>query len=91
MRRIGGEMKSEPAYAGVMLEPVEIFGIENFTDTTVTITARVKTQPAQQHFVGREFRRRLKYALQTEQIEFSAAQTAESAKAPSATLPPTDS
>jgi small conductance mechanosensitive channel len=91
MRRIGGEMKAEPAYAGVMLEPVEIFGIENFTDTTVTITARVKTQPAQQHFVGREFRRRLKYALQTEQIEFSAAQTAESAKAPSATLPPTDS
>jgi hypothetical protein len=51
----------------------------------------VKTQPAQQHFVGREFRRRLKYALQTEQIEFSAEQTAESAKAPSATLPPTDS
>jgi hypothetical protein len=30
----------------------------------VTIKARFKTQPAQQYFVGREFRRRLKYALQ---------------------------
>ncbi len=91
MRRIGSEMKAEPEYARLMLEAIEVFGIENFTDTTVTITARVKTQASQQHLVGREFRRRLKYALQTEQIEFSAAQTAESAKAPSATLPPPDS
>jgi small-conductance mechanosensitive channel len=41
-----------------------VLGVDNFTETTVTFKARFKTQPAQQYFVGREFRRRLKYALQ---------------------------
>jgi small-conductance mechanosensitive channel len=64
MRRVGAEMKAEKEFASVILEPLEVFGIENFTETTVTIKARFKTEPAQQYIVGREFRRRLKYALQ---------------------------
>ena len=64
MRRVGAEMKAEKEFASVIVEPLEVFGIENFTETTVTIKARFKTQPAQQYVVGREFRRRLKYALQ---------------------------
>lgn len=64
MRRVGAEMKAENEFASVILEPLEVFGIENFTETTVTIRARFKTQPAQQYFVSREFRRRVKYALQ---------------------------
>ena len=65
MRRVGAEMKAEKEFASVILEPLEVFGVDNFTETTVTIKARFKTQPAQQYFVGREFRRRLKYALRT--------------------------
>ena len=64
MRRVGVEMKTEKEFASVILEPIEVFGVDNFTETTVTIKARFKTQPAQQYIVGREFRRRLKYALQ---------------------------
>ena len=64
MRRVGAEMKAEKEFASVILEPIEVFGVDNFTETTVTIKARFKTQPAQQYIVGREFRRRLKYALQ---------------------------
>ena len=64
MRRVGTEMKAEKEFARVILEPLEVFGVENFTETTVMIKARFKTQPAQQYTVGREFRRRLKYALQ---------------------------
>ena len=56
-------MKAEKEYASVILEPLEVFGIDAFTETTVTMKARFKTQPAQQYAVGREFRRRLKYAL----------------------------
>src|SRR5688572_20294723 len=66
MRRIGNEMKAEKEYGRVMLEPIEVFGVDNFTDTTVTIKARLKTLPSQQHLVGREFRRRLKIALQSD-------------------------
>jgi small conductance mechanosensitive channel len=69
MRQVGDGMKQDPEYAPMMLEPVEIFGVENFTDTTVTIKARLKTQPSMQHRIGREFRRRLKYALERAAIE----------------------
>lgn len=64
MRRVGAEMKAEKDFAAMMMESVDVLGIEHFTDTAVTIKARLKTVPAQQHVVGREFRRRLKYALQ---------------------------
>jgi small conductance mechanosensitive channel len=64
MRKVGAEMKAEKEFASVVLEPVEIFGIENITDTVVTMRARFKTRPAEQYAVGREFRRRVKYAVQ---------------------------
>jgi small conductance mechanosensitive channel len=64
MRRVGAEMKAEKDFAAVILEPIEVFGIEAWTDTTVTLRARFKTVPAQQYAVGREFRRRVKYAIQ---------------------------
>jgi small-conductance mechanosensitive channel len=63
MRKVGTEMKAEKEFASVILEPLEVFGVETFSETTVTMKARFKTQPAQQYAVGREFRRRLKYAL----------------------------
>ncbi len=66
MRRVGAEMKAEKDFAAVILEPIEVFGVEAFSDTTVTLRARFKTLPAQQHAVGREFRRRLKYAVQAD-------------------------
>jgi small conductance mechanosensitive channel len=68
MRRVGAEMKAEKDFAAVILEPVEVFGIEAFTDTTVTLRARFKTIPAQQYAVGREFRRRVKYAIQADRL-----------------------
>jgi small conductance mechanosensitive channel len=88
MRRIGAEMKAEKEFAGVILEPLEVFGIENFTETTVAIKARFKTQPAEQYFVSREFRRRLKYALHAAGLlDNPPAPAAPSAK-PALTAPP---
>jgi small conductance mechanosensitive channel len=66
MRRVGAEMKAEKDFAAVILEPVEVFGIEAFTDTTVTLRARFKTVAARQYAVGREFRRRVKYAIEAD-------------------------
>ena len=68
MQEVGEAMKQDAEYAPMILEPVEIFGVENFTDTTVTIKARLKTQPSMQHRIGREFRRRLKNGLQRAEI-----------------------
>ena len=71
MRRVGAEMKAETEFASVMLEPIEVFGVDNFTETLVMIKARFKTLPGRQYLVGREFRRRLKYALPAHGIVIS--------------------
>ncbi|HWO43678.1 MAG TPA: mechanosensitive ion channel family protein [Candidatus Eisenbacteria bacterium] len=63
MRRVGSELKSDPAYGPVILEPPEVFGVEDFTESVVKIRARLRTQPQQQHLVGREYRLRLKKAF----------------------------
>ncbi len=52
-----------------MLEPIEIFGVDDFADSAVVIKARLKTHPIQQWNVGREYRRRLKKAFDAEGIE----------------------
>jgi small conductance mechanosensitive channel len=87
MRRVGDEMKAESEYGRVMLEPIEVFGVDNFTDASVTIKARFKTLPSKQQFVGREFRRRLKYALQRDGIESSSAPAATNLESAGSTLP----
>ena len=69
MRRVADEMKTEEEYGLVMLEPIEIFGVDNFTDAAVIINARFKTQPSQQYSVGREFRRRLLKAFDAAGVE----------------------
>jgi len=69
MRRVAEEMHAEPEYGSVMLEPIEIIGVDAFADSAVMIRARLKTQPIKQWFVGREYRRRLKKAFDAEGIE----------------------
>ena len=70
MRRVAGELQSEPQYGSAMLEPIEIIGVDAFTDSAVIIKARLKTLPIRQWLVGREYRRRLKKAFDAENIEF---------------------
>ena len=69
MRRVAEEMYAEPKYRSAMLEPIEIFGVDGFTESAVTIKARLKTQPLQQFAIGREYRRRLKKAFDAAGIE----------------------
>jgi small conductance mechanosensitive channel len=69
MRRTADEMRQESALSRVMLEPIEIFGVDNFTDTAVTIKARFKTRPSHQYTIGREYRRRLKKVFDAEGVE----------------------
>jgi moderate conductance mechanosensitive channel len=76
MRRVAEEMYAEPKYRSAMLEPIEIFGVDGFTESAVTIKARLKTRPLQQFAIGREYRRRLKKAFDAEGIEMPLSQRA---------------
>jgi small conductance mechanosensitive channel len=69
MRRVAEELRQDPTHGPSILEPIEIFGVDAFKDSSVVIKARLKTQPIQQWAVGREYRRRLLRALAAEGIE----------------------
>ena len=69
MRRVGDELRQDPTLGPMILEPIEIFGVDEFADSAVIIKARLKTHPIQQWGVGREYRRRPKKAFDAEGIE----------------------
>jgi moderate conductance mechanosensitive channel len=69
MRRVAAEMQEEAQYGSAMLQPIEIFGVDEFADSAVNIKARLRTIPLQQWNVGREYRRRLKKAFDAAGIE----------------------
>lgn len=69
MRRVADELRQDPDLGPMILEPIEIFGVDDFADSAVVIKARLKTLPIQQWNVGREYRRRLKKAFDAEGIE----------------------
>jgi small conductance mechanosensitive channel len=69
MRRVDEEMREDPVHGPSILEPVEVFGVDAFKESSVVIRARLKTRPIQQWAVGREYRRRLLLALAAEGIE----------------------
>jgi len=69
MRAVGDALRQDTELGPLMLEPMEIVGVENFGDSAVTIRARIKTRPLEQWKVGREYRRRLKKAFDAEGIE----------------------
>jgi small conductance mechanosensitive channel len=60
LSQIGEEMQQDPGFKTDILQPIEILGVEALTPATMTIRARLTTQPVQQWRVGREFNRRMK-------------------------------
>lgn len=69
MRAAGEELRQDQQLGALIVEPIEIVGVENFADSAVTIRARIKTKPAEQWKIGREYRRRLKKAFDAQHIE----------------------
>ena len=63
MQQVGEQMLSEPEWQEMVLEPVEILGIDELSHDGILIHLIVKTRPLKQWLVGREYRLRLKQAL----------------------------
>ena len=72
MEEVGVEMQQDPKLASSMMEPLEIVGVDRFTDSAVVIRARIKTRPLRQWELRREFNRRLKKAFDRNGIEMPA-------------------
>jgi small conductance mechanosensitive channel len=69
MREVGHELQNDEVFSKSIIEPIEIFGLDQFADSALIIKARIKTKPIQQWAVGREYRRRLKIAFDKKNIE----------------------
>lgn len=69
LRDVGRELHEDPAWQPLLLEPVEVPGIEMFADSAVNIRVMVKTLPLKQWDVARELRRRIKLRFDREEIE----------------------
>ncbi len=69
MKDVGEDLRRDNSFRTLILEPIEIFGVDQFKDSEVVIKARIKTQPIKQWEIGREYRRRLKKAFDAHGIE----------------------
>jgi moderate conductance mechanosensitive channel len=57
-------MQREDAFQPFILAPVEIIGVDAFSETALHFKFRIKTAPLKQWVVGRELRRRILQALE---------------------------
>lgn len=69
MKEVGAELRADEQFGPLMVDDIEIFGVDAFADSAVNIKGRLRTLPIKQWDVGREYRRRLKYAFDREGIE----------------------
>ncbi len=69
MREVGEDIATDPLFRENILEPIEIMGLDQFAGSSMIIKARIKTRPSQQWTIGREYRKRLKYAFDRNRIE----------------------
>lgn len=69
LKAIDAELRREWPYRRLILEPLEIAGVDAFKDSAVIIKARTKVRPGEQWKVGREFNRRIKQYFDEQGIE----------------------
>lgn len=69
MKEVADEMKEDDQYKDNMLDTMEIFGLDSFGDSTLNVKGRIRTKPAQQWAIGREYRKRLKAVFDQNNIE----------------------
>jgi small-conductance mechanosensitive channel len=69
LRRVAGEMRADPVWAEAIVDDIDVWGVDKFTDNAWVLRARVKTVAAKRWAVQREYNRRLKYRFDELAIE----------------------
>lgn len=69
IQEVAEELRQDPDHGPKILDPVEVFGVQELADSAVIIRARLKTKPVLQWGVKREMLRRLKKRFDAEGIE----------------------
>ena len=69
LQEIAEDLRLDSRFAKDILEPLEMLGVDQFTDAAVMIKCRIKTEPLKQWRVGREMNRRIKNTFDAKGIE----------------------
>lgn len=69
LKRLGEELRADPAFAPMLLGDLEIFGLDSFGPSALVIKTRIKTLAGSQWTITREFNGRIKRAFDAEGIE----------------------
>lgn len=70
IKSVGKEMREDEKLKNIIIDDIEVLGVDKFEESTITIKTRIKTLPSHQWVVGREFNRRIKEAFDKNSIEF---------------------
>ncbi|HVO76463.1 MAG TPA: mechanosensitive ion channel family protein, partial [Candidatus Bathyarchaeia archaeon] len=65
---IGEGLRSDPVFGLLIIEPMEILGVDSFGDSSYNIKVMLKTRPVKQWRVAREFRKRVKQTFEEQGI-----------------------
>ena len=69
IREVAAQIRADALFRDLILEDVDLAGVDNWADSAVMIKLRIKVLPIQQWTVKREFLRRLKQAFDARGIE----------------------
>ena len=69
MQEIGQDLSNDPGYAGKILAPLEIAGVDQWAASSIVIRGRFRVAPGEQWGVRREYLRRAKLAFDRQGIE----------------------
>jgi small conductance mechanosensitive channel len=65
---VGEELSADAAFADQITQPFELLGVDQLSESAVTLKGRIVTQPKAQWKVGREYNRRIKKAFDEAKI-----------------------
>lgn len=69
LREVAEDLRRDSEFGSLILEPLDVLGVDKFDDSAVIIKVRLKTMPSRQFQVGREMNRRIKQRFDEEHIE----------------------
>lgn len=69
LKEVFRQQREHEDYADLILDDIDILGLDQFGDSAIIIKARIKTEAKKQWIVGREFNRRMKIAFDNKNIE----------------------
>lgn len=76
MREVGASVLKDPALAPLILMPLDVWGVDEFTPDGIILKGAIRTRPLQQWAVGRELNRRLQARYDELGIELARRQLA---------------